>query len=87
MPLQVTYTVPSPLSNPSHLLSISPDLSLSCYVPGLLVTSSTDDTIKFWDIQVIAQGSAANPVYKLHFLITKEDKPVFLLSRDMHMVG
>ncbi|CAI8008118.1 Periodic tryptophan protein 1 homolog [Geodia barretti] len=41
------------------------DLSLSCYMPGLLVTASTDDTIKFWDIQ--------------------DDKPVFLLSRSMHM--
>lgn len=41
------------------------DLSLSCYMPGLLVTASTDDTIKFWDIQ--------------------DNKPVFLLSKDMHM--
>ena len=29
------------------------DISLSCQVPGLLVTCSSDDTIKFWDIQVI----------------------------------
>lgn len=28
------------------------DLSLSCFMPGLLVTAGTDDTIKFWDIQV-----------------------------------
>lgn len=26
------------------------DLTLSCYMPGLLVTASVDDTIKFWDI-------------------------------------
>ena len=33
------------------LLSYS-DMSLSCYMPGLLVTASADDTIKFWDIHV-----------------------------------
>ncbi len=33
------------------LLVIS-DLSLSCYMPGLLVTAGADDSIKFWDIQV-----------------------------------
>ena len=33
-------------------LCVGSDMSLSCYIPGLLVTASTDDTIKFWDIQV-----------------------------------
>lgn len=36
----------------SALTPPPPDLSLSCYVPGLLVTAGTDDTVKFWDIHV-----------------------------------
>ena len=36
-----------------YLVSTPPtDLSLSCYVPGLLVTAGTDDTVKFWDVHV-----------------------------------
>ena len=33
-------------------LPFAADISLSCQVPGLLVTCSSDDSIKFWDIQV-----------------------------------
>lgn len=32
-------------------MSFAADISLSCQVPGLLVTCSSDDSIKFWDIQ------------------------------------
>ena len=40
------------------------DMTLSCYMPGLLVTASVDDTIKFWDIQVSKLLSHAYPMYK-----------------------
>lgn len=35
-------------------------LTLSCYMPGLLVTASVDDTIKFWDIHVCSNNTMQN---------------------------
>ena len=35
-----------------HVHVVLADISLSCQVPGLLMTCSTDDCIKFWDIHV-----------------------------------
>ena len=49
------------------------DIALSCYVPGLLVTASTDDTIKFWDIQVEEQAYkefVCVTAFSLHLLRT-----------------
>ena len=77
------------------------DLSLSCHVPGLLVTAGTDDTVKFWDVQV---SKAFLPTKKsfcdgavgvqglytlltLHCVFPQDNTPVFLLSREMHMVN
>ena len=51
-PLQVEcLRVIESIVNLGQFLSL--DISLSCNVPGLLATAGADDTVKFWDIQVM----------------------------------
>ena len=57
--------VPSQVSTTTHVHVMMcchgyhfTDMSLSCHMPGLLVTAGSDDTIKFWDIHVCTNQSS-----------------------------
>ena len=55
-------------------------------MPGLLVTAGADDTVKFWDILVLFKPNICELSVDVMPFFFQDNKPVFLLSKDVHMV-